>query len=222
MAGWALRTRPSEATVYSNRFRERRMTRFLQIVDDIIAAKGACRIVDLGGRFEFWKYLKAHWDQRPLSVTLVDLVPTPTEDPRFVSRQGDACDLPQFADLSFDLVFSNSVIEHVGNWQRKTMMAREVRRLAPRYFIQTPNFWFPVEPHFRAVALHWFPRPLQRALVMRRDFAFHRRAATLTDAYKILDDAALLDLADMRDLFPDATIEKERVGPFTKSLIAVR
>lgn len=199
------------------------MIKLLALIDEVIAEKGNCKIIDIGGRFDYWLYLKKMWEDRPLTVTLVDLEPTEVEDTRFVSIRGNACNLSEFADMSFDIAFSNSVLEHVGTWKHKTSMAQEVRRIAPRYFIQTPNFWFPVEPHFRSLFFHWLPRPVRRFLIMHRNFAFHRKADCFTEAYRIIDDADLLDHADMVELFPDARIEKERFAIIlTKSLIAVR
>jgi hypothetical protein len=114
------------------------------------------------------------------------------------------------------------VIEHVGLWRDQHRMADEIRRLAPRYFVQTPNFWFPVEPHFRLPLIHWLPEPWRAAIVTRRACGFYPRARNHDEARHILDDARLLDAGAMAALFPDAAIERERFAGFTKSLIAVR
>jgi hypothetical protein len=45
---------PSEAQVNSNRFRQKRLSRFLSIVDEIVAARGSCRILDVGGKLAYW------------------------------------------------------------------------------------------------------------------------------------------------------------------------
>lgn len=213
-----------DSSVYNNRFRVARMKHLLHIVDEIIAERSVCSIIDLGGRYEFWKGLEPLWGDRNVKITLVDLCPTNAPDPRFTSVQGDACALVGYSDQSFDLAFSNSVLEHVGSWTNKVRMAGEVRRVAKRYYVQTPNFWFPLEPHFRAPFIHWLPRPMQRKLVMSFDFAFHRRASDFNEADRILGDASLLDVKDMEFLFPDAVeIKRERLfGVLTKSLIAVR
>jgi hypothetical protein len=101
-------------------------------------------------------------------------------------------------------------------------MAQEVRRLAPRYFVQTPNFWFPVEPHFRLPFIHWLPEPWRASIVMRRACGFYPRARSCNEARCIIDDARLIDARAMSELFPDAVIERERFAGFTKSLIAIR
>jgi hypothetical protein len=211
-----------EAAVYQNGFRRRRLARFVEIVDAVLREKDTCRIIDLGGGPSFWLGLEDAWAGRPIHITLVNVASVAAPDERFTSLLGDACDLAQFPDRSFDVVHSNSVIEHVGNWSRKKRMAAEARRLAPRYFVQTPNFWFPVEPHFRTVGFHWMPRPVQRSLVMSAARGFHPRAKTLDQADGILNDASLLDRREMAELFPDARIERERFAGLTKSLIAVR
>jgi hypothetical protein len=212
----------SEAAVYANNFRRRRLSRFLAIVDEVVAAKGNCRILDVGGRLAYWQALEPLWRDRPCHITLVNLATEPTPDARFSSLAGDARDLTQFGDLSFDLVHSNSVIEHVGPWREQSKMAHEVRRLAPRYFVQTPNFWFPIEPHFRLPFIHWLPEPWRVSIVMRRACGFYPRARSCDEARRILDDARLLDPRAMAELFPDAAIQHERFAGFTKSLIAIR
>ena len=138
------------------------------------------------------------------------------------SMNADARALAQFGDNSFDVVHSNSVIEHVGRWEDMRLMAREARRLAPAYFVQTPNFWFPYEPHMRTPFIHWLPAPIQAQIVMRRACGFFPQARTMDEAQGILADAVMLDAAMMQALFPDAQIVREKVGPLTKSLLAIR
>lgn len=212
---------PNDAAVYGNRFRQQRLRRFLSLVDDIVHAKGTCRILDIGGKLAYWQALYPLWRGRPCHITLVNLTAEPVSDGPFTSVSGDARDLGQFADMSFDLVHSNSVIEHVGTWRDQCRMAHEVRRLAPRYFVQTPNFWFPIEPHFRTPFIHWLPEPWRAAIVMRRACGFYPRARSYHEARDILDDARLLDARAMAELFPDAAIERERIAGLTKSLIAI-
>lgn len=218
----AAREAAREILVYQSAFRKRRLAMFLSVVDEIVEKTGRCRVLDLGGVASYWLGLEDLWRDRPMHMTLVNLATVDAPDARFVSLAGDARSLPQFADRAFDVVHSNSVIEHVGSMADKRRMATEVRRLAPRYFVQTPNYWFPVEPHFRMAAFHWLPRRLQRALVMSGARGFYPQASSLEQADAILADAALLDAGEMRDLFPDATVHRERAFGLTKSLIAIR
>ncbi|WP_375461788.1 class I SAM-dependent methyltransferase [uncultured Enterovirga sp.] len=211
-----------EDAVYRNAFRRRRFAAFLALVDDVVRERGRCRVLDLGGGVSYWLGLEQAWRDRPVHVTLVNLASEPVPDGRFESLAGDACSLPDYPDDAFDIVHSNSVIEHVGSWSNKKRMAAEVRRLAPRYFVQTPNYWFPIEPHFRTPAIHWLPRPWQRRLVMRSALGFHPRAESLDEADRILADASLLDGREMAELFPDGRILRERFCGLTKSLIAIR
>ena len=73
--------------------------------------------------------------------------------------QGDACSLP-FRDDSFDVVFSNAVIEHVGGRERQQRLVEEALRVGRRVFLTTPNRWFPVEVHTRVPLVHWLPDAL--------------------------------------------------------------
>lgn len=215
-------TAAREDAVYRNGFRRRRFATFLSLVDEVLRTKDRVRVLDLGGGVAYWKGLEEAWSDRPIHITLVNLDQEPVPDQRFVSLAGDACDLPDMADGSFDIVHSNSVIEHVGGWQQKRRMAKEVRRLAPRYFVQTPNFWFPIEPHYRAPVIHWLPPMWRRGLVMRRALGFYPKAQTLDEAHRIMADASLVDAREMAELFPEARIERERVLGLTKSLVAIR
>lgn len=215
-------TQSVEKSVYENDFRRRRMAKLVALIDRVIAEKGACAILDVGGAYAYWDGLRSAWAGRNLKITLVNTFRQQVDDPVFEAMVGDACDLSAMPDDAFDIVHSNSVIEHVGGWPDKKRMAAEVRRLAPIHYVQTPNYWFPVEPHFRTPFIHWLPRPLQRRLVMSRGLGFFEKAGSIDEAYSTLADSTLLDEAEMRVLFPDSTILQERFLFFVKSFTAVR
>jgi ubiquinone/menaquinone biosynthesis C-methylase UbiE len=184
--------------------------------------RGVCNVLDIGGRAEDWMALKDVWGGRNIFFTIVNLCGSCAKEGRFTWIIGDACNLARFQDHEFDVVYSNSVVEHVGDWANKRRMANEVRRLAPQYFVQTPSFWFPFEPHLRLPLIHWLPAPLQRAAVKRRAWGFYRKAQDHHEAYEILSETALLDRDDMIALFPEAEIVKEKFGFICKSLMAIR
>jgi hypothetical protein len=210
------------SVVYGNAFRARRLELFLQLVDSVLKVKGVCNVLDVGGRAEDWMALKDVWGDRNMLFTIVNLRGSYAREGRFTWIIGDACNLECFEDDAFDVVYSNSVVEHVGDWGNKRRMANEVRRLAPQYFVQTPNFWFPFEPHLRLPLVHWLPPPLQRAAVKRRAWGFYRKAQDHHEAFEILNETVLLDTNDMIALFPESAIVKERFGLICKSLIAIR
>jgi len=68
----------------------------------------------------------------------------------------DACELP-WPDKHFDIVYSNAVIEHVGSFERQMKMASEIMRVGKRWFVTTPNRWFPFEFHLRLPFVTWLP-----------------------------------------------------------------
>jgi hypothetical protein len=202
--------------------RRRRFRLFLGLMDQVLARKPECRILDLGGTPDYWDQVADLIGDRCHHVTLVNLEPPAEERPRFGFIVGDARHLPSLPDMSFDLVHSNSVIEHVGRWPDMKEMAREVRRLAPGYFLQTPYFWFPIEPHCQTAFFHWLPESIRVKLLMRRTRGHWRRAPDVDTAMRQVQSAILLDRPMMSSLFPDATIHRERLCGLTKSLIAVR
>ena len=129
-----------------NRFRANRFRLFRKLVDKVLDDKKTCRILDVGGAVEYWTRFGSGLIGARVEVCVLNLTASPTSFPGLRAIAGDARHMEQFADLSFDIVHSNSVIEHVGRWSDMISMANEVRRLAPRYFVQTPYFWFPIEP----------------------------------------------------------------------------
>ena len=201
-------------------FRAKRMRRFaaaFPLMKNI-------RILDVGGSPEIWRLLPG-----VPSVVLLNM-PRADEGRKSVAAgleyvHGDGCHLP-FADQSFDIVFSNSVIEHVGGPAAQDRFAREVMRTGRSYWVQTPNRYFPIETHLLTPLVHLLP-PAWRGPIVRRFTVWqwiHRPAADEKRFYieHFVADIRLLSAREMQRLFPDAVILRERFLGFTKSLIAYR
>jgi 2-polyprenyl-3-methyl-5-hydroxy-6-metoxy-1,4-benzoquinol methylase len=203
-----------------NRFRRKRFGQFLAVADRIGVRDRPVRIIDIGGSVSYWQALAPLWQDRAFDITVVNLDVAPQESGNIRLLPGDACAL-DYADNSFDIVHSNSVLEHVGHWPRMRDMAAEVRRLAPHYYVQTPNYWFPIEPHYRSAFMHWMPESVRAAMLVRARRGF-RSASNYDDAMESVQSINLVSGRQMSALFPDGAILKERLGPLTKSLIAVR
>jgi Methyltransferase domain len=205
----------------SSRFRQQRFLHFLKVLDTIEPGTEPIKILDVGGVPEYWLG-KLERIARPVEITLLNLDAPKIDTPGFISSSGDARSMPEFADGSFDVVHSNSVIEHVGQWKDMKAMADEIRRIAPAYFVQTPYYWFPVEPHARTPLLHWLPETWRFRLVMYRKCGFWSKCDTVDHAMRTIQSSILLDKAMFKALFPDGQIISEKVWGVTKSLMALR
>ena len=175
------------------------------------AVRPTDRIIDVGAGWG--AALERFNDTNP--IVAVDLSPQPSEwlsSPNVTVVQGDGTNL-DFADGEFDVAFSNSVIEHIPP-DLQQRFADEIRRVAHRYFIQTPNRYFVIEPHYQFPLFQFLPRSLRQAL--------NRRFTLGWQAKGHWEEITLLSARNLRRLFPDAEIERERVLGMTKSLIAVR
>ncbi len=139
-----------------------------------------------------------------LDITGVNLAPRPDYPGPFV--QADAAEGLPFADSEFELVYCSSVIEHVPP-ARRAAFAREVRRVGRGWFVQTPAWSFPLEPHALLPFAHWLPVGLRR-----RYWRF--------GAAGEWEEISLLRRVEVEALFGPALAE--RVGPFTKSWVCVR
>jgi hypothetical protein len=199
-------------------FRRRRMQRFYALF-----APASSRVLDIGGTPQTWTMERAGsarlaGEVMQFPVTLVNIRSNgiPGDD-RFTSVEGDATALP-FADNEFDIAFSNSVIEHVGEWQKQQAFAREARRVARSLWVQTPARGFPIEPHLLAPYFQYLPKRVQHCLVRGTP----RGLLSPAEAHEIVDEVRLLTRREMRELFPDCRILTERVLGMAKSYIAVR
>jgi hypothetical protein len=176
-------------------------------------------VIDLGGRVDTWQLAPV----RGKHVHVVNLEPLPSELPSWAEADhADACALPsRIASSRYDLVFSNSVIEHVGGHERRLRFAAAVRSLAGAHWVQTPYRYFPVEPHWVAPAMQFLPVAARTTLAHRWPLA-HTPSRDRASALDSVLWTELLDRTQLRHYFPDSTLRAERLLGLTKSLIAVR
>lgn len=197
------------------RLRGRRLAFFTSLASRL---DGPLTILDIGGTEKFWQ--SAIWDAgRDVRITLLNLSEQPVSAPNFTSVVGDALSL-QFPDASFDIAFSNSVIEHVGDFANQRKMAREVMRVGKRYFVQTPNRYFPIEPHFLFPFFQFLPIGLRAELLRRFRLGWFEREPDPKRARKIVEEIRLLDKREMLALFPGSHLFEEKFLWMTKSFTA--
>jgi SAM-dependent methyltransferase len=202
---------------FQNFFRPRRLRAFYRLLN----VTESTRVLDIGGGAFFWDLAISEGLPLP-RVTVLNLCPAGDQArPGLRWIVADAC-ASQLPDNSFDLVFSNSLVEHLRDFKTQKLFADEVRRLAPSYFVQTPDRLCPVEPHFVTPFVHWLPRKARRRVI--RNFTVWGLVARPSQAYcdQLSDEVALLSRREMRQLFPDATVLSERFAGIPKSLIAVK
>ena len=135
---------------------------------------------------------------------------------------GDARDMAEFKDQQFDVVYSNSVIEHVGDSESRRRMASEVRRVGKRYFVQTPNLYFPIEPHFVFPLFQFLPISVRIYLVQNFDLGWLGRIPERERAEQEVRSINLLSKREVRSLFPDGELYQERFAGLVKSLLAYK
>ena len=182
------------------------------------ASQGKPRILDVGGTPKYWKRMGYDGD-----VTCFNLGDYEGADGRITVLRGDARDLSRFRDGEFDIVHCNSVLEHVGTWEDQQRAAAEVRRVGRRYFVQVPNRNFPIEPHFLFPCAQFLSEPSRRFIARHWPWSASRMSGMATEAaIADLVPIRLPDEAEMRRLFPDGELWRERLLGLTKSLVMYR
>ncbi len=202
------------------RARLKRADRFLAAFPDLASLD----VLDLGGTRSFWDRLAV----RPATVTAVNVLAENdvhrTGAEWFRPIVADACDcLADYGRRNFDLVFSNSTIEHVGDRNRRQQFADNVHQRADRHWIQTPNRAFPLEPHVLFPFEQFLPRRA-RALVARYWPLVHSNASSMESAFASADGTDLVARTEFIGLFPNSKIEGETVTRLlpAKSFVALR
>jgi hypothetical protein len=196
--------------------RRRRMEDLMRVLE----IKPGTRVLDLGGGASIWENVSI-----PLDITILNLPGGVTsyeldflyEIPSihtFHFVEGDECNVYQYSDHAFDLVFSNCVIEHLGPQEKQVVFAHEVVRLGTTYWVQTPSAWFPIEAH-TGMPFYWFYPEWFRAWLLRRA---QKRLPIWWTEY--ISTTRVLSRRRMAELFPNARVRAEFFFGFPKSYIA--
>ena len=208
-----------ETGIVSTRFRSKRFTLFKEVLATV---PKPAKILDVGGRPHIWEREGIDPSDPAYSLTIINMEKLDIQDPAIVSLAGDARCMSEFKDNEFDIVFSNSVIEHVGGYEDQKKMADEVKRIGKRYFIQTPNRHFPIEPHFLFPFFQFFPLWLKMALIRSFSLGNRGKASNFKEARERVSDVKLLGKRDFKKLFSDANFFEEKMLGLTKSFIAYK
>jgi hypothetical protein len=216
MTALAEMAREADPDSLSARLRRRRFDLFLDLVADL---PRPVKILDLGGRERFWEVM-GFTDPAEAQITVVNLAPIEARNPLFTRLVGDATNLSEIGDQEFDIAFSNSVIEHVGGIEDQRRMANEMQRVAKSYFLQTPNYWFPLEAHVLVPGFQYLPTKAQIAIVQNfRTGRDRRRYTDPAEARERVESIKLLTRKQLLSLFPGANLYEERFAGLVKSLI---
>ena len=206
------------------KLRHKRIAPLLTQIKTVFKDNGYVNIVDIGGTREYWGIMSGTFmDKYNVNITIVNLPGTfRPQQGRFKFVPADGCDLSCIEDNAFHIAHSNSVIEHVGDWGRMVQFAGEISRVAPKYFVQTPNYWFPIEPHCMVPFFHWLPKPMRIWLLLRFELGNWKKAESIDAAVRMIERVNLLNKKMLQELFKGAQILTERFLFLPKSFIAVK
>jgi hypothetical protein len=198
---------------FSSRARQKRWEYFRELAGSV---ERPVKILDVGGTDTVWERIGLA-GQSDVHITLLNIYDVSTKYTNITSVMGTACSMPQFADKEFDIVFSNSVIEHVGGDREIRQMADEIVRVGKKYYIQTPNRYFPIEPHFFFPWFQFLPVSVRATLVQNFQLGWRPKCPDRAQAEAEARSIHLLSKREMKALFPGAHLIEERVFGLTKS-----
>lgn len=197
-----------------NNFRQKRMAAFKSQLQKL---SKPVKILDIGGYEEFW--VNAGLAEVPeIHITILNLEAGKSNYSNFETVKGDGTDLSAYKNNSFDIGFSNSVIEHLHTKEQQKKMAEEIIRVGKYHYVQTPNKYFFIEPHYLLPYFQFIPKNIRFNILTKTKFSrFRKWPEDLARQY--LDEILLLSKNDMEQLFPASQLTKEKFMGMTKSFV---
>ncbi len=204
---------PDHPGSLTHRFRQQRLEEFNRRFPNL----ADMRVLDLGGTAVSWSVLGL----RPASVTVVNLDhdgKSPPE-PWMEIVHGDAC-AGGFGE--YDLVFSNSLMEHLGGHARRRQFANVVQESAPAWWVQTPYRYFPIEPHWVFPGFQFLPFRMRVLICQHWSMLNMPACQDPAEAADLVASTELISGTEMRTYFPNSEIWYERIAGIPKSLVAIK
>ncbi|VVB54812.1 Methyltransferase domain protein [uncultured archaeon] len=200
----------------SLKFRRRRMEFFKEFIKSL---PRPVRVLDVGGSVEFWERT-GFLPGNTLRITVLNLSSVEPKYPSVTCVVGDARDMRMFSDKEFDVVFSNSMIEHIPSSDGQRKAAAEMLRVGKRFFIQTPNRNFPIEPHFLIPFFPFLPLFLKVFFAQYSTWLWGGRRSSKTEARSHVESIRPLSKKELLAMFPQASLYTEKFFGLTKSFVA--
>lgn len=159
------------------------------------------------------RYFENFFDEK-LKLIALDIRPCQIarKAPNLKFVRADACALP-FKDKVINIAFSNSVIEHVGDRNKQADFVKEIKRVSKKYFIETPNKYFPIEPHYFFPFFQFMPGKIKNILRKNFSLGWYSKGNG--------EEINLLSKRELMLLFPGAKIITERFLGLSKSFYII-
>jgi len=203
--------------LFARKMRKKRIALFESLISRL---PRPLNILDVGGEQRFWEIVGLI--KEDAKILLYNVSPSEVSYSNLVAMVGDARDMREFKDKQFQIVFSNSVIEHVGTYAHQRQMAQEVQRVGERYYVQTPNRFFPMEPHFLFPFFQFLPVSFRVFLVTHFNLGWRGKIRDRQEALQAVNEIRLLTEKELEQLFPGAKIYREKLLGLTKSFIVYK
>jgi len=195
-----------------NKFRKKRFSFFLKKFDSL---NKPITLLDIGGKINFWEN-RGLAGNNDYIITIINIEKEKSNYSNINCLIGDATNLNQFNNKSFDIVHSNSVIEHLYNFENQKKMASEIMRVGQKYIVQSPNKYFFLEPHYLLPFFNIVPEKI-KYLILTKTKLSRLKKWDKNFAKQYIKEIRLLSEKEMKTLFPKSKIYFEKFLGMNKS-----
>ena len=195
-----------------NKFRKKRFSFFLKKFDSL---NKPITLLDIGGKINFWEN-RGLAGNNDYIITIINIEKEKSNYSNINCLIGDATNLNQFNNKSFDIVHSNSVIEHLYNFNNQSKMASEIIRVGKKHIVQTPNKYFFIELHYLLPFFQFIPNKLKYYILTKTKLS-RLKKWDKNFAKQYIKEIRLLSEKEMKTLFPKSKIYFEKFLGMNKS-----